>query len=268
MDDRHYADLIRSYDVVTLRQARGNLDVDAWPARARLLDEEIERRLKGVEPVPLPAPPPLAISRREGYAAFLFRFPALVIDLLLVYVPFGMLFEALVGMGQLWPICALPAMYPLYVIVCTRLWGQTAGKWLTGIFVIGDDGSRPTLLQCIRRHVPDIGFAVAMSALLLVHLTAGFSLPEHATASARISSFHFQLPLWDTLDDLWDAWIWSEMLFLSLDARRRSLHEFFSHTLVVYREAAAQLDLEAQFEPSWYEWLDALLHRIGHPLRH
>ena len=57
MDDRHYGDLIRTYDLATLRQARQRLAVEQWPSRLELLDAEIDRRLDGIDPAP---PPPTA----------------------------------------------------------------------------------------------------------------------------------------------------------------------------------------------------------------
>ncbi|MCB1647036.1 MAG: hypothetical protein KDI36_16365, partial [Pseudomonadales bacterium] len=69
------------------------------------------------------------------------------------------------------------------------------------------------------------------------------------------------LPVWDQLDDIWDLWIWSEMLFLCLDDRRRSLPELISGTLVL-RSGARADSLNYPHEPSWIDWLQQRIRQF------
>lgn len=268
MDDEAYNAIIETYDLETLKAALGRLDAETWPARRELLEQEIERRSSGV---PAAAPQtdigtgPGALARDEGYAGFLYRMPALAIDLLLIYVPLGMVFEALIASNLLWGVCALPFVFPAYMIGCTAFRGMTVGRWLLGITVIDSARGTPSATRCVERHLPDLAFAMAMSGALVLHLGSGMHLSAHLSTAARVASFHFQFPLWDTLDDLWDMWIWSEVVLLCFDPHRRSLHEFLSRTLVVHRERLDTIDPTPPTQSSWYDWLAHVIGRDATP---
>lgn len=266
MDDSRYRHVIQSYDLETLEAALARLDAETYPARSELLEREIERRRRGVVPIAAPDSDTGAspLSRDEGYAGFLYRLPALTIDVVLVYVPLGMAFDLAIDRNLLWGLCVLPFVFPAYMIGCTAWRGMTVGRWLMGIMVIDGTRSPPSPGRSLERHLPDLLFAAAMASALAVNLLSGMHLSAHLSGGARVASFHFQFPLWDTLDDLWNLWIWSEVVLLCLDPHRRSLHEFISGTLVVHRGFQDTIELRSS-DPSWYDRLARAFGRdAGH----
>lgn len=265
MQDSEYRHAITHYDLETLRQVLDHLDAAQYPDRQAWLKQEIDKRLAGVDATPLQPVAAFRVSRDEVFAGFLYRLPALVIDLLLVYTPLGILFSLLLDVDQAWLVCVLPFAWPAYVIASTVWLGATPGKWLLGLRIVGQGGKASTPAQAIRRHVPDVVLAVLMAAAVAIALLSGFTLPAHGTTVARISAFHHQIPLWDVLDDIWDLWLWSEILLLCLDDRRRSLMEFFSGTLVVHDAMRGHIEHAGPFERSWFDWLESLVRRATPP---
>ncbi len=257
MDDDGYRNLIKSYDLATLLEARRHIDAEAYPERVRWLEEEADRRRRGVDPVAPSPPAKLDLSRDEIFAGFIWRFPALAIDLALVYLPYDFAFDLLLQKNRLLPVCLLPLVFPIYNIVCLAWRGQTPGKWLMGILVAAADGTWIRPIQAVKRHVPDLILGIGMSLTAVVGLTSGLDLPAATGLATRLNIFHSTLPLWGVLDGAWTLWIWSEPVLLCLDERRRSMHEFLSGTLVIHKSRIDQLDLRRPFEPSWYDWLES-----------
>ncbi len=79
-------------------------------------------------------------------------------------------------------------------------------------------------------------------------------LPGGST-TALTTAFHNRNPLWDRVDDIWDLWIWREMLLLCPDDRRRSLQEVISGTLSVHKRfvSAAAITTGTPHERSWVD---------------
>ena len=273
MEDQKYRELIKSYDLETLINVRRLIDREVYKVRYDWIEAEIKDRRQGVGPAAAPPPTRLSFSRNETYAGIMYRTPALIIDLLLVYIPSGMILEAFLG-NNFWPgVFFIPILYPLYQICCTWMWGQTPGRFLLGIKVVNDNpGIRLGMKAVIQRHSPDLCFAILMMVSIIWMVASGFSLPEHATLDAKTNAFHFTNRYWDLTDDIWDVWIWSEIIFLTLDGRRRSLHEFLSNTVVIHKirqsDFAAGLNSTSDFESSYYEWLKRQLDHIAARLFH
>ena len=265
MEDQQYKKLIKSYDLETLASVREHLDRTQFENRFGWVESEIEQRNQGIGPTAGPAVNYLNISRDENYAGIFYRLPALMIDLLIVYVPFGLLFSFLLDTAYWYCVAALPLLYPLYQIGFTINGQQTMGKRLLGIVVVQKDlVTSPGFGTVLRRHSPDLFFALGMILSVVWLIAQGFSLNEQATTAAKISSFHFANVVWDRLDDGWDLWIWSEILLLTIDDRHRSLHEWLSNTLVIHKSKLGNIDINGNFEPSYCDWLSRFQHRLRH----
>ena len=262
MEDQAYKKLIKSYDLETLTSVQLLIDRDKFQHRFDWVGSEIEERKAGIGPECAPDRAQMNVSRDEQYAGIFYRLPALTVDLLVVYIPFGLLFNAIMGSTAWFAVILLPFIYPAYQITCTIKWGQSAGKYLLRIVVIDKDCITPLhLRKVVFRHAPDLCFALLMAASISFLITSGYEPPEQASVDARVIGFHFANQQWDHIDDLWDVWIWSEIFLITLDAKRRCLHELLSDTLVVHQAQVQNLDSCRQFEPSYYDWLkDRLAH--------
>ncbi|HIG43568.1 MAG: RDD family protein [bacterium] len=263
MEDQQYRELIKSYDLHTLVSVREHVDRAQFENRLEWVEFEIEQRIQGIGPSTGPAVSYLKISRDENYAGIFYRLPALIIDLLVVYIPFGLLFGFLLDTGYWYCVAGLPLLYPLYQIGFTAGGQQTIGKRLLGIVVVEQDlVTSPSFGIVLRRHSPDLLFALGMILSIVWLMAEGFSPNEQATTAAKISSFHFANGVWDRLDDGWDLWIWSEILLLTFDDRRRSLHEWLSNTLVIHQSKRGNIDINGSFESSYCDWLSRFQHRL------
>ncbi|MBD3646245.1 MAG: RDD family protein [Pseudomonadales bacterium] len=257
MNDHDYRELIRTYDLETLRASRARLDAAEFPDRLDWLDAEIDRRRRGEPALPPPVPASLDFSRDEIFGGFFWRLGALIIDLAIVFIPVDYLLVWLLESGRLWPIVLLPFVFPFYNVAFIAGCGQTPGKWAMGLVVTAADGSPVKGVQAIKRHFPDLAFGTTMALSLAIALVSGMSLSPAIESPLRM--FERELTLWHTLDNLWTLWICSELVFLALDSRRRSLHEFISDTLVLHRARKGELNLHRHFDPSWYDWLEVRL---------
>ena len=261
MDDKSYQQLIRSYDLDTLQNVKKRIDQSSYPERLDWIESEITRRKEGIPTLAGPEQVLFDFSRTEEYAGIYYRLPSLIIDLLTIFIPVSILFDALLDSPAWVAIVLLPLCYPAYQIVCTLLWGQSLGKFMTGIVVIPVEPAKSlTFFVVLRRYWFDLILAGLMIGSFLWQVYSGFNPVGQPTLEAKYSSFHFANHYWDRIDDLWDIWIWSEILLICLDERRRSLQEFFSATLVVHKVHRFHLNKERTFEPSYYEWLSTRLH--------
>jgi len=145
----------------------------------------------------------------------------------------------------------------LYLITFQALTGQTPGKWLCGIVVVDKTGKRASVSQILRRHLPDLLLGVGMMVTMLLFIQSNTILPE---GSSRLSAFHYRAPWWDYLDDIWDVWIWSEVLLLCIDDQRRSLHEVISGTLVIHKRHQGDSPPVTDGDRSYADWI---LNRVS-----
>jgi uncharacterized RDD family membrane protein YckC len=164
------------------------------------------------------------------------RFMAVIIDGLVLF-PFALLLGKFIQWPS--PIPVLGAvlyglMFPVYHIVLLALFGQTLGKKVVGLRVELIDGELIKWRQAILRHVVDLCFALI--------LVAGWIsvLADHQFQTVRYYTLlKPKLPFFIWAGNVWTAWIWSELLIMLLNRRRRALHDFIAGTWVVQRRAPA-----------------------------
>ena len=193
-------------------------------------------------------------------ADLIYRAPALVIDALIVFIPVGWLFDKAIGADLIPSLVLLPWIWPLYNVIFLRLWGATPARRIMGVSVVDRSCGPLSTSQSIRRHAPDLALAAAMSLSLMALWFR--PMPDTTTLASAISAFHNANPWWDTFDDLLDLWIWSELLFLCLDDRRRSLHEVISGTLTVHTIRLTNPPPASEHTLSYVDGLRWLLRRM------
>jgi uncharacterized RDD family membrane protein YckC len=110
------------------------------------------RRLPRLEDFPEAGPNALATFQQRGYAR--------IADELIIWFPLTIIVSTVQAsqsetvQGEL-PLAVLIGVFVvqiLYEVVGVSIWGQTVGKWLTGIRVARyTDGGRPTVAQSLLR---------------------------------------------------------------------------------------------------------------------
>lgn len=170
------------------------------------------------------------------YGTFLSRLGALIIDaiLLLPVTVFSIWsggVSKLVAMAMP-PLCS--ALGIAYHIYFHGRFGQTPGKWLTRIRVTRIDGKRISWREARLRSSVDIILALVIT---IGAANVMLQLPEaHFSKSwveRSIDYVHAQ-PRWlRWTSNAATAWIWSEVIVMLLNRRRRALHDFIAGTVVV-----------------------------------
>ncbi len=162
------------------------------------------------------------------YAGFLRRAPALVIDAM-VLSPLLVLYWIL---PRFWPssilglVVLIPLLSHLYEIYFLTRWGQTVGKVIMAIKVTQLDGSPISLSHALLRRSVDIMFSVAFLGVV------GYRWSAFPPADPRLVLSESD-PLFRTHEMITNVWMWSELIVLFFNKKKRALHDFIAGTVVI-----------------------------------
>ena len=174
------------------------------------------------------------------YAGFWLRLGAALIDFV-VLVPFMFLYYYLRSIS--WTtavVIQIPyfLLWPVYNIYFLGRWGQTIGKMAMRIKVVSLDGSQIGYKQAFLRHIVDFFFAIITKLSLIVAL---FSIS--ATTLESLGWQECNKVLYDATPSwgFWAqhasiAWIYSEMVVLLFNKKKRAIHDFIAGTVVIRKK--------------------------------
>ncbi|MCF6313899.1 MAG: RDD family protein [Verrucomicrobiales bacterium] len=124
-----------------------------------------------------------------------------------------------------------------YVYFNARFWG-TLGKLAVGICVSKPDGTPISWLESWKRSSVDIIFALIA---LTVEISALLQIPTETFSSLTwINRVELQQTLspdwffWINL--LMQIWVWSELIVLLFNKRKRAIHDYIAGTVVIKRQ--------------------------------
>jgi len=130
-----------------------------------------------------------------------------------------------------------------YSIYFNARFGGTLGKLALGIRVTKPDGSPIGWPEAWKRSSVDLAFAlvglyVALTALSRVdagqYLGLGFQ-----QRNVLLQTYH---PKWfKAYGILEQVWVWSELVVLLFNKRKRAIHDFIAGTVVVHKRFAEQI---------------------------
>jgi uncharacterized RDD family membrane protein YckC len=171
------------------------------------------------------------------YAGFWPRAWAHLIDLLL-WAPFIALLFTVYNRSSttVWILSGfafgmIGLAYPIYF---HARWGQTVGKMVAKIKVTRLDGGPITLRHALLRNAVDVMLWV-LYASSTIYVLAVWPEPEWVSIS-RADQRRLLVernPLFGTYDIVQQIWMWSELLVLLFNTKRRALHDFIAGTVVV-----------------------------------
>lgn len=172
------------------------------------------------------------------YAGFWKRLASILIDAA-VFSPFLLLSFWLDSISRTTSLVAAVVYIMLvvtYDISFVAKYGQTLGKMAVGIKIVKIDGQLVSWKEAILRHSVNIIFAIINGVVLCYAIT---KIPESEYISLswkardlRINEFY---PAWINMMSY--VWIWSEVVVLLFNKRKRALHDFIAGTVVIQTKA-------------------------------
>jgi len=179
------------------------------------------------------------------YAGFLPRLGALVLDFVIFLPLAALLFWAsahdrLFEVYSLVPNTLLGLFYYVYLV---RRYGGTPGKLLVGIRIRKLNGEPVGYREALFRYGPDFILGLLLSvALVLPLFRISDTEYESLTFMARAARIVELAPAWyKPLHVVQQIWLWSELIVLLTNRKRRALHDFIAGTVVVQASTARTL---------------------------
>lgn len=175
------------------------------------------------------------------YAGFWVRLWAGLLDFL-VFIPMLAIYAWVLSRsyaGSLLTVIPYFLAYALYCIFFLAKCGQTPGKMFMRIKVTRLDGSRITLRDAALRHSVDFVFALAsgIGMFIAIERTSPSALIQAHGFALRSQMLVLSMPPWaDIANALSNLWIWSEMIVLLFNKKRRAIHDFIASTVVIHVE--------------------------------
>ena len=187
---------------------------------------------------------PITKDGERVYAGFWKRFCAGFADALII-MPLVFLFNWLEGFDRtlaiiltiLWSI-----LFAMYTVYFNARFGGTLGKLAVGIRITKPDGSRINWNDAWKRSSVDLVFA---SVALIFGVWGLTKVDPEGYASVgwmeRGDMVMEHVPAWyATIIILQQVWIYSEVVVVLFNKRKRALHDFIAGTVVIHKKFAEQ----------------------------
>jgi uncharacterized RDD family membrane protein YckC len=182
----------------------------------------------------------------KNFATFSQRFIAMWIDFL-VFVPFMLAYQGVESISKvaaviftIFHVCLGQA----YSIYGHGRFGKTVGKWVMGIRVVRVTGEPLRWREAWLRSAFDLCFVfvstIGQIAAMIAIANSEYYGVGWSTRSANLAAHE---PTWATLAMKFGTiWVFSEVVTMLFNKRRRALHDFVAGTVVVSerRQGAAE----------------------------
>ena len=172
------------------------------------------------------------------YAGFWKRLGANLLDLLvqlpiMAFCFWGMSNYRLFQVYWFLPNILFDLFYDVYLV---RRYGGTPGKLLMGIRICKVNGEPVGYREAFLRELPRtlLGIMTAVGPMLALLLLSDAEY-QHLDVEGRSKRIDELTPFWQTpFQWIQSAWIWSELIVLLTNKKRRALHDFIAGTVVVF----------------------------------
>lgn len=184
--------------------------------------------------------PPSPVTTKDAqmkYSGFWKRTASIFIDMM-VLLPFFFLQNWLDSLSKTVALILavlFPVLFCAYDVCFVAMRGQTPGKMAVGIKIVKVNGGPVSWKEAFLRHSINIIFATAGVIAICIAITkipaseyAGLSWESrtHRLYELRPSGFRW-------MDVLSNIWIWSEVIVLLFNKKKRALHDFIAGTVVI-----------------------------------
>jgi len=186
---------------------------------------------------------PIVYDGKKVYAGFWKRFCSLWADFFIL-LPLIILLNWIEGLDKnLAILIAIPysALFFLYHIYFNVRFGGTPGKLAVGIRITRPDGTKIGWTEALKRSSVDMAFAAVS---IPIHIWALTQVDGGQYASSafieRTRLLQQYYPAWFHFiySYLQQIWIWSEVVILLFNKRKRAIHDFIAGTVVIHKEFA------------------------------
>lgn len=169
------------------------------------------------------------------YAGFWRRTFALILDLLVeapvIALTFLLFRVSLVGAIASVFLGAIAFAYPIYFL---SRWGQTLGKMAAKIKVVRIDGGPISLRHALLRSSVDVILWIAYS-IPTIWILATWDGPAWSSLGwlSQREVLNDRNPFYRPYEVISQVWLWSEVVVLLFNRKRRALHDFIAGTVVI-----------------------------------
>jgi uncharacterized RDD family membrane protein YckC len=170
-----------------------------------------------------------------NYATFWQRFAAMWIDffVLLPLMVVDVWLQSLSRVAAIVLLLPMTAAYCAYEVFCHGRFGQTIGKYAMGIRVVRTTGERIGWREAWLRSSVDVVFAALGVISSFIALAAVADAQYYVGWMQQARNLQVLKPTWlawtSTASQIW---IWSEVVVMLFNKRRRALHDFIAGTVV------------------------------------
>ncbi|MHB8901856.1 MAG: RDD family protein [Thermoguttaceae bacterium] len=185
---------------------------------------------------------PITLNGEKVYAGFWIRLCARFADAFII-MPIAFSFVWLKGFDRTLAIAiTIPSsiLFAMYNVFFNARFGGTPGKLAVGIRITRPDGSPIGWTEAWKRSAVDLVFAFIVLVVQVWGLTQ-VDPGRYASLGwiERARLVNEYAPMWySSVSILEQAWIWSEVVVLLFNNRRRAIHDFIAGTVVVKKEFA------------------------------
>lgn len=187
---------------------------------------------------------PITLDGQRVYAGFWKRFCAGWVDAFIIF-PLVFLFIWLKRFDRtLAIIITIPSsiLFAMYHVYFNARFGGTPGKLAVGIRIARPNGTPIAWAEAWKRSAVDLAFA---SVFLCVQVWVLLRVTPEQYASLglveRTQLFQDHQPNWcHSVAILQQVWIWSEVVILLFNRRKRAIHDFIAGTVVIKKEFMQQ----------------------------
>ena len=184
-----------------------------------------------------------------NYATFWQRFAAMWIDffVLLPLIAVAVWLQSISRITAIVLVVPMTAMYCAYTIYCHGRFGQTVGKHAMGIRVVSTTGERIGWREAWLRSSVDVVFSALAVISSFIALTAIPDAEYHAVGwMRRAQNLQALEPAWLAWTSVANQiWIWSEVVVMLFNKRRRALHDFIAGTVVTAEQKISDAQTQA-----------------------
>jgi uncharacterized RDD family membrane protein YckC len=180
-----------------------------------------------------------------NYATFWQRFAAMWIDcfVLLPFLVLQVWVESYSKPVALVLVLPMTVLYAAYTIYCHGRYAQTVGKHVMGIRVVRTTGERIGWRGAWLRSAVDLAFA-ALGVISSFVALANIGDADYYGVSwmQRGLNLHALEPAWlGWTAMVSEIWIWSEVVVMLFNQRRRALHDFIAGTVVTAEQKISEV---------------------------
>lgn len=165
---------------------------------------------------------------------------SMAIDAILVLFPFVYIQKAVLHWG-FWPYYLFTISFAVILVVLNIFFlcnfGGTPGKLILGIRIVKDSLERLTLREAMLRNIVDIALTIlGIIGLGIAYSSIDFIQYQEMESKARAVYISGRYPLWLLIQlAVNQYWVWSEIVVMSFNARRKAIHDYIAGTVVIYK---------------------------------